>query len=123
MMKIIVTTLAANIDAPVDPRFGRAACFVASDGDSQNWEAHPNPAIHAQVGAGGQAAEFVARLRPEAVISGAFGPNAFGVLEAAGIEMYICQSACTARQALDDYRSGKLERAGFASRPGHRAHA
>jgi predicted Fe-Mo cluster-binding NifX family protein len=119
-MKIIVTTLAPHIDAPVDYRFGRAACFVVADGETLGWEAVPNPAVDAQGGAGSQAAEYVARLAPEAVISGAFGPNAFGALQAAGIGMYLCRSACTARQALDDYRAGKLERAGGASRPGPR---
>lgn len=117
-MKIIVTTIAPDMDAPMDPRFGRAACFVAVDGETLAWEAHRNPAIDARGGAGSQAAEFVSRLEPEAVISGAFGPNAFGALDAAGIGMYVCHSACTARQALDDYRAGKLERAGVTSGPG-----
>ncbi len=119
-MKIIVTTIAPDMDAPVDPRFGRAACFVAVDGETLAWEAHRNPAVDAPGGAGGRAAEFVARLGPEAVISGAFGPNAFGALDAAGIGMYLCHSACTARQALDDYRAGRLERAAVMFRPGRR---
>jgi hypothetical protein len=29
-----VTTLAPHIDAPVDYRFGRAACFVVADGET-----------------------------------------------------------------------------------------
>jgi predicted Fe-Mo cluster-binding NifX family protein len=118
VMKIIVTALAPDIDAPVDRRFGRAACFVAVDGETLAWEAHRNPAVDAAGGAGSRAAEFVAGLGPEAVISGAFGPNALGALDAAGIGMYLCPLACTARQALDDYLAGRLERAGATSRPG-----
>jgi predicted Fe-Mo cluster-binding NifX family protein len=118
-MKIVVTTLAPHMDAPLDFRFGRAACFVVSE-NGGSWEAHSNPAVDARGGAGTQAAEFVARLAPEAIISGAFGPNAFDALRAAGIGMYVCRSECTARQALELYRAGKLEAAGAASRPGGR---
>jgi predicted Fe-Mo cluster-binding NifX family protein len=117
-MKIVVTTLAPHLDAPVDRRFGRSACFVVADSESLAWEAHTNPAEGAPGGAGTRAAEVVARFDAGAVISGAFGPNAFGALDAAGIEMYVCRSACSARQAIDDYLAGRLERAGLASRPG-----
>jgi predicted Fe-Mo cluster-binding NifX family protein len=117
-MRIIVTTLAPDIDAPLDPRFGRAAWFVAVDGKTQAWEAHRNPAVDAPGGAGSRAAEFIAGLEPTAVISGAFGPNACRVLDAGGIAMYLCHSAGSARQVLDEYLGGRLERAGRMARPG-----
>src|SRR3989304_2210511 len=63
-MKIIVTTLAPDMDAPVDPRFGRAACFVAVDGETLAWEAHSNPAVDAPGGAGGRAGGGGGRWRP-----------------------------------------------------------
>jgi len=119
-MTIIVSATAPDLDAAVDPRFGRAAFFIAIDPSTMAWQAHPNAAINASGGAGTQAAQFVAGLKAEAVISGAFGPNAFSALEAAGITMYLCGQAGTARQAAEDYQAGRLERANLPSRGGHR---
>jgi predicted Fe-Mo cluster-binding NifX family protein len=117
-MIIVVSTTAPNLDAPVDPRFGRAAFFVAADPATMAWQAHPNAAADASGGAGTQAAQFVTGLKAEAVVSGAFGPNAFQALEAAGIAMYLCGKAATARQAIEDYQAGGLERASQPSRAG-----
>jgi predicted Fe-Mo cluster-binding NifX family protein len=117
-MTIVMSTTAPDLDAAVDPRFGRAAFFLAVDPGSLAWQAHPNTAANASGGAGTQAAQFVAGLRAEAVISGAFGPNAFQALEAAGIAMFLCGHAETARQAVEDYRAGRLERAALPSRTG-----
>ncbi len=116
-MKILVTAVAPDIDAPVDPRFGRAAFFLAVDSETLSWEAHANPAADAPGGAGSRAAEFVARLKPQAVVSGAFGPNAFAALRAAGIEMYLSGTSGTARQAVADLTAGRLERANTGSGP------
>lgn len=49
-MKVIVTTTAADLDSPVDPRFGRAAYFTVVDTDTMEWQAHPNPAVTAPGG-------------------------------------------------------------------------
>lgn len=119
-MKLLVTALAPDIDAPVDPRFGRAAFFIAADSETLGWEAHPNLAANATGGAGTRAAEFVARLKPQAIVSGAFGPNAFAALQAAGIEMYLLRGASTARQVVDALVARKLERADAASGLGGR---
>ena len=107
-MKVVVTTVSSDIDAAIDPRFGRAACFVIVDPQTMAWEAQANPAVDAMGGAGTQAAQVVARAQPEAVISGAFGPNAFQALQAAGIKMFRAPQNGTARKAVEDYRAGKL---------------
>ena len=109
-MTIVVSTTAPELDAAVDPRFGRAAFFLAVDPASMAWQAHPNAAVNASGGAGTQAAQFVAGLKAEAVVSGAFGPNAFEALQAAGIAMYLCGQAATARQVVEEYQAGRLER-------------
>ncbi len=119
-MRLLVTTQEPDFDAAVDPRFGRAAWFVLVDTGTLAWESHNNPAVDAPSGAGGRAAEFVTRLNAQAIISGAFGPNAFAALRAAGIGMYLSRGSCTARQAVADFAAGKLERADAASGPrGH----
>ncbi|MEW6567636.1 MAG: NifB/NifX family molybdenum-iron cluster-binding protein [Chloroflexota bacterium] len=107
-MKIIISAVAPDLDATLDPRFGRAAHFLIVDDQTLEWEATPNPAAEAAGGAGSQAAQLVARHQPGVVISGAFGPNAFHVLQAAGIRMFRCPDTRTARQALQEYRAGVL---------------
>ncbi len=125
MPTIIITTIAPDLEAQVDPRFGRGQYFLAVDSVTLAWQAHPNPALEAAGGAGTQAAQFVASLGAQAVISGDFGPNAYLALEAAGIAMYLHGPAATARAAAEAFKNGQLERVvsptGAAQHSGHRA--
>ena len=88
-MKIIVTATAPEIEAPVDPRFGRGAYFIVVDTETMHWQAHANQGVNAAGGAGSQAAQFAAQQGVEAIISGDFGPNAYIALAAAEIKMYL----------------------------------
>ncbi|WP_455383120.1 NifB/NifX family molybdenum-iron cluster-binding protein, partial [Salinispira pacifica] len=87
-MKVIVSISGDNIESRFDPRFGRAAAFCLFDSASSESSIHDNPGLDATGGAGIVAAQFVAELGAQAVVSGAFGPNAFDTLEAAGVAMY-----------------------------------
>jgi len=107
------------MDTAVDSRFGRAAFFLAVDlktGESHAYGNQPN--LESAQGAGIQAAETVARLGPEAVLTGNVGPKAFRVLHAAGIRVYRCQAGPVA-EALASYRAGTLAELTGASVDGH----
>jgi predicted Fe-Mo cluster-binding NifX family protein len=107
----VVITVAGGSDlqASVDPAFGRAARFLVVDvGTGQVLEAIENPATDAAHGAGIQAANLVGRIGAGAVISGRFGPKASAGLRSLGITMYELTGETTAAQALADLRSGKL---------------
>lgn len=121
-MKILLSVLKQNIDTEIDPRFGRADYFLVIDPESHEWEAIPNPAAGASGGAGIQAAQFSAKQGCQAVISGEFGPNAFDTLQSAGILMYLYGSCKTAREAIEKYSTGELERLNEAVGPGHTHH-
>lgn len=108
-MKILLTTTAADIDSPVDPRFGRAGHFLLVDPETLEWRALPNPGATASGGAGIQAAQFAADNACEAVISGDFGPNAFNVLREAGIVMYTYGSCRTVQEAIQCFKSGLMD--------------
>jgi len=108
-MRIIVSTTTPDIEASLDPRFGRAAYFVAVDPATMEWEAFPNPAMAAAGGAGTQAAQFIASQGAQAAISGDFGPNAYMALQAAGIQMFVSAGATTARAAVEAYNAGTLQ--------------
>lgn len=121
-MKVLISVAGPRLDAPFDPRFGRAACFCLVDSDSGEWSAHLNPALTGPKGAGVRATRWLRELGAEAVISGAYGRNAFRALSPAGVTMYLGPSAqpLSGAEALDLLRGGALDRAEAATHEGLR---
>lgn len=107
-MKICVTSTGPTMDSPVDPRFGRCQHFVIVDSETMEHEAMPNPSIGASGGAGIQAAQTVAGKGVGAVVTGNLGPNAVQTLAASGIQM-VTGASGTVRDAVEQYRSGRLQ--------------
>ncbi len=107
-MKIVVSAKGESPESEVDPRFGRAAWFLAFETEDGTWQAVENAAaISAAHGAGIQSAERVCRLGAQAVISGHVGSKAFTVLATGGVKVYH-GDAGTAQVAIEDFRSGRL---------------
>jgi predicted Fe-Mo cluster-binding NifX family protein len=117
-MKIVVSANGANLDAPASPIFGRCPVYVFVDTDTMESEAVENPAIGASGGAGIQAAQFVVEHGARAVVTGNMGPNAFNVLQSAGVPIYLFGGG-TVRQAVEAFRAGQLSQVGEASAPAH----
>jgi len=118
-MKIAVSTQNGSMDAQIDPRFGRAKCFIVIDTETGEFSSHDNAMnLNAAQGAGIQAAKNVADLGVCAVVTGNVGPKAYATLSAAGIEMYTGASG-TVRDALEAFRAGKLARSEKANVDGH----
>ena len=115
-MKIVFTTTQPDLDADLDPRFGRCAYLLVVDPHSLDWQAKPNAGSGAAGGAGVQTAQFVSAQQAQAVISGDFGPNAFEALRAAGVDMYQFGSCNTAREAIHSFLAGELQPVGAATR-------
>jgi predicted Fe-Mo cluster-binding NifX family protein len=78
------------------------------------FEALPNPAMNQGGGAGIQAAQFVVGLGAQAVLSGNLGPNAFDVLQAAGVRNYQVPEG-TVRQAVEAFKAGRVQPMGGAN--------
>ncbi len=121
-MKLIISATSPKIDAQVDPRFGRAAHFIIIDADTLAWQAVPNPGINSSGGAGVLAAQFVADLECDAVISGDFGPNAYHTLETAGVPMYLLGSCRTPQEVIRQFKAGKLEQIDSSTEAHRRGH-
>lgn len=118
-MKVAVSASGQNQEALVDPRFGRAHCFMIYDTDSDKWQQLENsPNLNAVQGAGIQTAEMLARCGVAAVITGHCGPKAFRVLNAAGISVYIGVGG-TVFDAIAAYRDRKLVAATGPDVEGH----
>jgi predicted Fe-Mo cluster-binding NifX family protein len=115
-MKIILTATSLNLDAEIDPRFGRASYLIIFDTETNEWEAQHNPGLNASGGAGIQAAQFAAQQQAQAAISGDFGPHAFQALQAAGIATYLYGDCRTVREAISRFRDGQLQQVGAPTR-------
>ena len=107
-MKIAVSSTAPNLDAQVDPRFGRCQCFVIADSDTMDFEGVENTNMMAGGGAGIATAQMIANKGAQVVLTGNCGPNAYQTLSAAGIQVITGVSG-TIRDALDGFKTGKFE--------------
>jgi predicted Fe-Mo cluster-binding NifX family protein len=118
-MKIIITSEGSSLESQVDPRFGRAKHFILVDTDSGEFSAHDNAQnLNCPQGAGIQAAQTVARLGAEAVLTGHVGPKAFTTLQAANIAVYTGVSG-TVKEVIEQFKSGQLRAAAKADVQGH----
>jgi len=106
-MKIAVSSSGKDLNAQIDPRFGRCAFFVFVETDDMNFEAYDNASIALGGGAGIQAAQFVASKGAGAVLTGNCGPNAVQTLGASHVEVFVGQSG-TVREALEKYKRGDM---------------
>ncbi len=119
-MKVAISTQSNDIEALVDPRFGRARWFIIADTESGEWSAVDNAAnVGASGGAGVQAASTVASQGVKAVITGNVGPNAHKAFAAGSIAIYQVGNGVTARGALDALGRGELAAVGAPTVSGH----
>ncbi len=118
-MKIAISSKGTDLDAQVDPRFGRSQYFIIVDPASQAFDVVYNKAAALSGGAGIQAAQIVINAGADAVVTGSLGPNATNVLAAAGLKVYLNASG-TVREALQQLEGGQLQ---DASKPATDAQA
>ena len=117
-MKICITSVSGNLDAQVDPRFGRCPYFTIVDSETMEFNAISNDSTNAAHGAGIQAAQTVANMGVKVVITGNVGPNAFNVLSATGIKI-VTGASGSVREAVEKYKSGQLKETGNPTVGGH----
>jgi len=107
-MKIAISSMGTDLDAQLDPRFGRCAYFIVVDTNDMSFEAFNNEGIASGGGAGIESARLVTSKGAKAVVSGNFGPNAVRALSAAGVEIYIANTG-TLREVIEKYKRGYTE--------------
>jgi len=117
-MKLVISAQGDSLDAAASPVFGRCPTFLFVDTETLEFEALPNPAMSQGGGAGIQAAQFVVNHGAGAVLTGNLGPNAFDVLQAAGVPGYLVQEG-TVRQVVGAYKAGQLQPMGGANVAAH----
>ena len=118
-MKIAITAQGKGLDDPVDPRFGRAGYLIIVDPETMEYEAVDNsPNLNLPQGAGIQAAQNVVNRGVGALVTGNCGPKAFTVLKAGQVGVYLGAEG-TVRQAVEAFRTGRLNRTEQANVEGH----
>lgn len=118
-MRIAISSTGPGLDDRVDPRFGRAACFIVYDTESDSFDTVDNEQnVLAAQGAGIQAAQTVAEQRVALVVSGNIGPKAFEALSAADIKVATWADG-TVAQAVALVKEGKLKAADRPTKEEH----
>lgn len=117
-MKIAVSAMAPDLDAEVEPRFGRSRYFMLVDPDTLQFESLENTSGMASGGAGIGTAQMIANRGASVVLTGNCGPNAYRTLSAAGIQV-ISGVGGIVRAAVEDYKSGKFKTSVQASVDSH----
>ncbi len=116
-MKVCITAAGSQNNSDSDPRFGRCRYFIFTDSESGEYEAFENQAASGE-GAGVKAAGFVAQKKPDCVVTGNIGPNAFSALKAAGIDVYTGCSG-NAAEVLKALKAGEYSKADGATGASH----
>lgn len=118
-MLVAVASTGQGPEAPVSPVFGRCPVFVLHDTVAGSFESCENAALSEAGGAGIKAAEHLLRLKVDRVIGVSFGPKAFSVLQASGVECFRCSDSLTAGEAVQMLGGGKLEQVAAANAEAH----
>jgi len=117
-VKVIVTANGTDLDAPASPVFGRCPVYIFVDAETMHFEATENPESDTLRGAGIQAAGFIVERGAQAVVTGNVGPNAFRVLQASGVPVYLSGGG-TVREAISAYKIERPQPVEEANVPTH----
>ncbi|MDX2440689.1 MAG: NifB/NifX family molybdenum-iron cluster-binding protein [Desulfobacterales bacterium] len=118
-MRIAITSEGKELNAKLDPRFGRAAYFIIVDPETMVFEVVENSQnLNLPQGAGIQAGKTIIDNNAGAIITGNCGPKAFKVLQSAGVKIFTGAEGSVS-DAVSKYKNGELELTGEANVEGH----
>ncbi len=103
-MKLAVTATGDRLDSEVDPRFGRCRFIIFIDSETMDFKAVAN--VAGSGGAGIAAGQLVAEHGAEVLLTGDCGPNAYHVLNSAGIKV-ITGVHGKVKDAVEAFKTGK----------------
>ncbi len=115
-MKLAITATGQDLDADLDPRFGRCNYFIFVDPETIDFVVVANNAFAG--GAGIAAGQTVVKYGATVVLTGDCGPNAFQVLSAAGIDVYTGVSG-KVKDVINNFKAGKYKTISKASVQNH----
>ena len=107
-MKICISAQGNDLEAEVDPRFGRCQYFIIVDTDTDEADILENPNKDGMGGVGIQSGQLMTEKQVKVVLTGNVGPNAFQTLQAGGIEV-ISGVSGKVKEAVEKYKKGKFK--------------
>jgi predicted Fe-Mo cluster-binding NifX family protein len=102
VVRLLVTAEGPTLDDLVEEDFGHARYLLIVDPETWTVEVHDNPKKYTEMGHGIQTAENVAKLRPDAVLTGYAGEHGRRKMEELGIRI-ITDEEGTVRDAVNGY--------------------
>lgn len=117
-MKIAVSTAGQNKDSLLDKRFGRCEYFLIYDTEISEFYKIDNVGVSSGGGAGIAAASQVIDEGVDIIITGNLGPNAFELIEKAGIKSYRCE-VVPVYIAVEMFQKSQLSEINAAGKPQH----
>lgn len=108
-MKIVIPVMGETLNSPVNNRFGHAEKLILFDIETGLHQVVDNTRnAKAEKGSGIRTAENISRLGAKCLISRHCGSMAFSMLQAAGIEVFLCSNDYTVAEVIEMFRKGKL---------------
>lgn len=108
-MKIAISTYGEEIDSSLDVRFGRCKYFQVHDTENGEIKILQNKGQFSEGGAGIAAAQQIIDEKVDVIITGSLGPNAFKIINKAGIEAYKCESIIIS-SVIERFQKGELNK-------------
>ncbi len=107
-MRIAITSTGPDLEAPIDPRFGRARYIIIVDEQGTLLEVVDNSAgVNSLRGAGIQAGKLLSDKKVDVLLTGNCGPNAFRTLNAANIRVGVDQKGSVS-DAIARFKNGEV---------------
>ncbi|GAA0063290.1 NifB/NifX family molybdenum-iron cluster-binding protein [Clostridium sp. CTA-1] len=116
-MKIAISSTGETMENLLDMRFGRCEYFQIHDTESKEVKILENKGQNASGGAGIVASNQLVDEKIDVIITGNFGPNAFEIIEKAGVKAYKCESI-SITSVIEKYNKGELEQISMSG-PAH----
>jgi len=125
-MKICISSTGKDMNAQIDPRFGRCAYFLMVETDDMTFDVVENEFKSLGGGAGIQSAGFLHSNGVKTVLTGNCGPNAMNVFSESQIQVITGQIG-SIKDVIAKFKKGELspsvtptveEKAGVAGAPG-----
>ncbi|MBU0953246.1 MAG: NifB/NifX family molybdenum-iron cluster-binding protein [Nanoarchaeota archaeon] len=119
-MKIVVSASGPDIESTVDEKFGRCPYFIVAEIVDKTIVSHKsieNTSTKQMTGAGTTAAQLVADMNVDAIITGNMGPRAFTIFQQLGIAVY--EGRGIIKKAVQDFIAGNLRKMESAKCPRH----
>lgn len=108
VMKIVISATGKTSENLLDMRFGRCEYFQIHDTESGEVKILENKGQNSSGGAGIVASTQIIEEKVDVIITGNLGPNAFELIEKAGIKAYKCGDL-TISLVLEKYNKNELE--------------